>query len=93
VRAVFIVDPSGIIRLIIYYPQEVGRSVDEVVRALSALQFSDANKVSTPENWPKNEFLGEKVIIPPPRNYKDAMERKKKMGKDCYDWWFCTKKV
>ncbi len=93
VRAVFIVDPNGIIRLIIYYPQEVGRSIDEVVRSLTALQFSDSNKVSTPENWPNNEFLGDKVIIPPPRTYKEAMERKKKIGTDCYDWWFCTKKV
>jgi peroxiredoxin (alkyl hydroperoxide reductase subunit C) len=93
VRAVFIVDPNGIIRLIIYYPQEVGRSIDEVVRALTALQYSDSNKVSTPENWPNNEFLGDKVILPPPRTYKEAMARRKKMGADCYDWWFCTKKV
>ncbi len=80
VRAVFIVDPNSIIRLIIYYPQEVGRSIDEVVRSLTALQYSDSNKVSTPENWPNNEFLGDKVIIPPPRTYKEAMERKKKIG-------------
>jgi peroxiredoxin 2/4 len=93
VRSVFIIDPNGKIRLMIYYPQEVGRSVSEILRSLKALQFSDANHVSTPENWPTNDFLGDKVIIPPPSNYKDAMERKKRIGADCYDWWFCTKKV
>ncbi len=95
VRAVFIIDPTGIIRLIIYYPQEVGRSIDEVLRALKALQYTDKNHVSAPENWPNNDFLQDRVIISPPSDYKTAMERKKKVGKgkDCYDWWFCTKKI
>lgn len=93
VRSVFIIDPSSKIRLMIYYPQEVGRSIPEILRSLKALQFSDANHVSAPESWPHNEFLGDRVIIPPPSNYKDAMERKKRIGADCYDWWFCTKKV
>ncbi|MBN1109810.1 MAG: peroxiredoxin [Methanomassiliicoccales archaeon] len=93
VRAVFIVDPKAIIRLIIYYPQEIGRSVNEVVRALKALQFCDEYDLATPENWPDNEFLKDKAILHPARDYKTAMERKKGIGKDCYDWWFCTKKV
>jgi peroxiredoxin 2/4 len=91
VRAVFVVDPSGAIRAMIYYPQEVGRSIDEVVRAVAALQTSDQNKVSMPEGWPKNELIGDEVIIPPPKDVKSAMERKK--GKNCYDWWFCHKKL
>lgn len=93
VRSVFIVDPDAKIRLIIYYPQEVGRSIPEVLRALKALQFADKNHIAAPENWPENEFLGDKVIVPPPQDYATAMQRKKKGGKDCYDWWFCTKKV
>jgi peroxiredoxin (alkyl hydroperoxide reductase subunit C) len=95
VRAVFIIDPTAIIRLIIYYPQEVGRNIDEVLRALKALQYTDKNHVSAPENWPNNDFLQDRVIISPPSDYKTAMERKKKVGKgkDCYDWWFCTKKI
>jgi peroxiredoxin (alkyl hydroperoxide reductase subunit C) len=93
VRAVFIIDPTGKIRLIIYYPQEVGRSIDEILRALKALQYTDKNHVAAPENWPNNSFLKDKVIIPPPSDYKTAMERKKRKGKDCYDWWFCTKKI
>jgi len=93
VRSVFIVDPDAKIRLIVYYPQEVGRSIPEVLRALKALQFADKNHIAAPENWPNNDFLGDKVIVPPPQDYKTAMERKKNGGKDCYDWWFCTKKV
>ncbi|MDD1771831.1 MAG: peroxiredoxin [Methanomassiliicoccales archaeon] len=95
VRAVFIVDPEGKIRLIIYYPQEIGRSINEVLRALKALQYADKNHVAAPENWPNNDFLKDRVIIPAPADYKTAMERKKNVGKgkDCYDWWFCTKKI
>ncbi|NLK26625.1 MAG: peroxiredoxin [Euryarchaeota archaeon] len=93
VRAVFIVDPNGTLRLMIYYPQEIGRSVDEVLRAVKALQVCDKNKVSTPENWPNNAFLGDNVILPPPKDERSAMERKKQMGPACYDWWFCHKKL
>jgi peroxiredoxin (alkyl hydroperoxide reductase subunit C) len=91
VRAVFIMDDKSIIRAMIYYPQEVGRSIDEVVRALEALQTSDAKKVSLPEGWPRNELIGDEVIVPPPRDVKSAMEKKK--GPNCYDWWFCHKKL
>jgi peroxiredoxin (alkyl hydroperoxide reductase subunit C) len=86
VRAVFIVDPDGNLRLMIYYPQEVGRQVDEVLRALKALQTSDKYKVALPENWPNNELIGDKVIIPPASDVKTAEERK--TTEDGYDWWF-----
>ena len=33
VRAVFIVDSEGIIRLILYYSQEIGRNTGEILRA------------------------------------------------------------
>ena len=89
VRAVFIIDPEGLIRLMIYYPQEIGRQVDEVLRALKALQISDANKVALPENWPNNELIGEKVIIPPPKDIATAEERLK--SSEGYDWWFTYK--
>jgi peroxiredoxin (alkyl hydroperoxide reductase subunit C) len=94
-KAVFIVDPEAKIRLIIYYPQEIGRSVNEIMRALKALQFCDKNDLATPENWPNNEFLKDKAILHPARDMKTAMERKKNVGKgkDCYDWWFCTKNI
>ncbi len=89
VRAVFIVDPNGILRLMLYYPQEIGRSVDEVLRAVKALQISDANGVATPENWPNNELVGNHVIIPPASDVQTAEERKNK--ENCFDWWFCHK--
>ncbi|MFW6450347.1 MAG: peroxiredoxin [Nanoarchaeota archaeon] len=91
VRAVFIVDPKGIVRTMIYYPQEVGRNIDEILRTVKALQTSDKNKVACPENWPNNEILGEKVIMPPPQDEKTANERRNQSN--CYDWWFCTKEL
>ncbi|MFW6132091.1 MAG: peroxiredoxin [Candidatus Aminicenantaceae bacterium] len=91
VRAVFIVDDKGIIRLIVYYPQEIGRNMDEFLRAIEALQIADKNKVAVPANWPNNELIKDRVIIPPPTNVTDAKERKKKY--ECYDWWFCHKKL
>lgn len=91
VRAVFIIDPKGIIRLMIYYPQEVGRQIDEVLRALRALQISDINKVAMPENWPNNELIQDKVIIPPPKDVVEAEKRKKVA--EGYDWWFTYKSL
>ncbi len=92
VRAVFIIDPNGIIRLMLYYPQEIGRQIDEILRALKALQISDANKVAMPENWPNNELIKDKVIIPPPKNVDEAMKRKTS-GVEGYDWWFTYKSL
>jgi peroxiredoxin (alkyl hydroperoxide reductase subunit C) len=89
VRAVFMIDPKGIIRLIIYYPQEIGRQVDEVLRALKALQVSDKNKVAMPENWPNNELIGSKVINLPPKDVIAAEDRLTK--EHGYDWWFTYK--
>lgn len=71
VRAVFFIDPSKKIRLIMYYPLNVGRNMDEILRALEALQFSDKHKVAMPLNWKK----GDKVIIPPPKTLAAMEER------------------
>ena len=91
VRAVFIIDPEGIVRLTIYYPQEIGRNMDEVVRAVKALQLSDEKKVAIPAGWPNNELINDKVIIPPATDIKSAKERLEK--ETCFDWWFCYKSV
>ncbi|HOL22655.1 MAG TPA: peroxiredoxin [bacterium] len=96
VRAVFIVDENGKIRLILYYPQEIGRNIDEILRAIQALQISDKNGVATPADWPENELIGSNVIIPPARDVKTAKERLEKAKKGefkCYDWWFCYKEL
>ncbi len=89
VRAVFIVDPEGKVRLIMYYPQEIGRNVDEIVRSVKALQISDENGVAIPAGWPENELISDKVIIPPAMDEESAKKRKDEY--ECYDWWFCYK--
>ncbi len=91
VRAVFIVDPNATIRLIIYYPQEIGRQADEVLRALKALQIADKEKVALPENWPNNEIIGDKVINPPPKDVNEAHKRLK--SAEGFDWWFTYKSL
>lgn len=96
VRAVFIVDDKGILRLIMYYPQEVGRNMDEILRAVKALQTADANSVAIPANWPNNEIMQDKVIVPPAENEEDAKKRleQAKSGEiECLDWWLCYKKL
>ncbi len=89
VRAVFVVDPEGKVRIVLYYPQEVGRNIDEILRAVKALQVSDEKGVAMSANWPENELLEDKLIIPPATDEKTAEERMK--GGQCYDWWFCHK--
>ncbi len=91
VRAVFIVDDGGVIRTIMYYPQEIGRNVDEILRTVEALQASDSTKRAMPENWPNNELFGSDVIIPPASDEKTAKARMKKKG--CVDWWLCHEKM
>ena len=96
VRAVFVVDPEAKLRLMLYYPQEIGRNMDEIVRIVEALQVTDNNKVAAPADWPNNEIIGGNVIIPPPTDVAAAKERleKAKSGEfECYDWWFCHKKL
>jgi peroxiredoxin (alkyl hydroperoxide reductase subunit C) len=91
VRAVFVGDPEGNIRLILYYPQEVGRNMDEILRAVKALQVSDANGVAIPAGWPNNELINDRVIVPPATDEKTA---KKRLGQfDNYDWWFCHRQL
>ena len=91
VRAVFIIDPEGIIRLILYYPQEIGRNMDEILRIVKALQLSDKEGVALPANWPENELIGDEAIIPPATDEETAKERMENY--DCYDWWFCHRKI
>jgi len=91
VRAVFIVDPKSIIRAMLYYPQELGRNFEEILRMVKGLQISDSKGVAIPANWPNNEIIGDSVIIPPPKDVKGAQERLKQY--QGFDWWFCYKKL
>ena len=86
VRATFFIDPEGTLRAMVYYPMSNGRSVDEFLRLLEALQTSDAHGVATPENWRR----GEKVIVPPPQTAEEA-EKRLTEGYETIDWYFCKK--
>ncbi|MHA1212718.1 MAG: peroxiredoxin, partial [Candidatus Heimdallarchaeota archaeon] len=90
-RAVFVVDPEGIIRAMIYYPPEMGRNMDEILRIVEAFQVADKHDVAMPANWPKNELLKDRVIIPPASDVKTAKKRLKEY--ECYDWWLCHKEL
>jgi len=91
VRAVFFVDPKSVIRAILYYPQELGRNMDEFVRMIKGFQIADKEHVAMPANWPNNELIKDRVIIPPASDTNTAEKRVKEY--DCYDWWFCHKKL
>lgn len=93
VRAVFIVDPESKVRLIMYYPQEIGRNMDEVVRAVKALQLSDTEKVAVPAGWPSNELITDNVIVPPANSEEQIQGRLNDKSLECFDWWFCYKKI
>ncbi len=93
VRAVFVIDSEGIIRIILYYPQELGRNMDEIVRVVKAMQISDQHKVALPADWPNNGLIGDHVIIPPAKDVNTAKERLKSKEWECFDWWFCHKKL
>jgi peroxiredoxin (alkyl hydroperoxide reductase subunit C) len=96
VRSVFVVDDKAIVRAIIYYPQEVGRNMREILRLLKALQITDAYGVSTPANWPHNGLIDDAVILPPAAIEKQAKERVRQIeagNLEGFDWWFCHKKL
>ncbi|RKX74031.1 MAG: peroxiredoxin [Spirochaetes bacterium] len=90
VRAVFFIDPKGIIRTIIYYPLSLGRNFDELYRVLIALKAADEFGVATPADWQP----GDDVIIGPAGSCgsaKDRMDGKEDMK--CQDWFFCSRKI
>ena len=82
VRAAFVIDPDGIIRAISWYPMTTGRSVEELLRLLAALQTSDQHGVSTPEGWQP----GDDVLLPCPLT-ADQLFRAQVEGSD---WYFRT---
>ena len=91
VRAVFVIDPKGIIRTIIYYPLSLGRNFDELYRVVIALQTADEFSVATPADWRP----GDEVIVPTAGSCGVAKERMESKAEDtkCYDWFFCTRKL
>jgi len=88
VRCVFIIDPEGKIRAMLYYPLTTGRNMNEILRLIDALQTTDKYKVATPANWNP----GAPVVVPPPTTVEQAEERLKE-GYECKDWYLCMKKL
>ena len=89
VRAVFFIDPAKKIRLIMYYPLNVGRNMDEILRALNALQTSDKYKVAMPLDWKK----GDKVIVPPPKTLDEMQNRIDDDSLEKVDFYLAKKEI
>ncbi|MCJ0978907.1 peroxiredoxin [Rhodococcus sp. ARC_M12] len=91
VRAVFVVDPIGVVRAVIYYPLSTGRNFDEILRLIKALQTADAFDVATPADWRP----GDPVIVPPAGSCGSAADRMDGTDSDvdCQDWFFCTREI
>lgn len=95
VRAVFVVDPKGVVRAVLYYPMELGRNMDEILRMVKGLQTADKG-YAVPANWPNNEIVGDHVIIPPASTVDMIKKRRaqEQAGEiECLDWWLCHKKL
>jgi peroxiredoxin (alkyl hydroperoxide reductase subunit C) len=88
VRAVFFIDPNGMIRLMMYYPMNIGRSMDEIKRVLEALQTSAKNSVSMPLNWKS----GDKVIMPAPKTL-EALDERLASKLEMMDFYLATKQL
>ena len=90
VRAVFVIDPKGVVRTVLYYPLSLGRNFEEIYRIVIALKTADEFSIATPADWQP----GDDVIVPTAGSCgvaKERMESKDEMH--CYDWFFCTKKL
>ncbi|MBP3815875.1 MAG: peroxiredoxin [Firmicutes bacterium] len=90
VRAVFIIDPKGKIRTILYYPLSTGRNFDEIKRIIIALQKADSDACATPADWRP----GDDVIVPTAGSCGVAKERMENQSDEqyCLDWFLCFKK-
>ena len=90
IRAVFIIDPKGIVRLIMYYPASTGRNFDEIKRTVLALQKADKDGVATPADWRP----GDDTIDPNPPTKEELQKRLADPGDDryCLDWYLCFRK-
>ena len=91
VRAVFVIDPEGIVRTVLYYPLALGRNFDVLLRIVKALQTADAFQVALPADWQP----GERDIVPPAGSCGTAKDRMDgaEEGVECVDWFFCTREL
>ncbi|MFG1445872.1 MAG: peroxiredoxin [Thermoplasmatales archaeon] len=88
VRAVFFIDPEGVVRALIYYPASTGRNIDEILRVLDSLTYADSFIIATPANWK----AGDDVIVPQPATLQAAKDRLKDKNLNVKDWFLAIKK-
>ncbi len=89
VRAVFIIDPEGIIRTILYYPMSVGRNLDEIKRIIISLQLHDEIGTATPANWTP----GDDALLGAPLTLEEAEDRKNRDDLEIIEWYLAKKKL
>uniref|UniRef100_A0A7V4AP91 Peroxiredoxin n=1 Tax=Thermus tengchongensis TaxID=1214928 RepID=A0A7V4AP91_9DEIN len=91
VRAVFIIDPNGILRGMLYYPLTTGRNIDEILRFIRALQFTDRTGLNTPADWQP----GDPAIVKPPATLDEvkADEARKAEYTEYKRWYLRLKKA
>ena len=91
VRNVFIIDDTGIIRTILIYPMNIGRYIPEILRTVTALQYSQKTSCMTPANW----IPGNPMIIPPPRTFEELQKRNENIDKNRngMSWYLSFKNV
>jgi peroxiredoxin (alkyl hydroperoxide reductase subunit C) len=84
VRAVFLIDPKGMLRAMLYYPLTTGRPIPEFLRLVDALQMTDAQGVSTPACW----LPGQPVVVPPPQTAQALAEEEARRDQYDYRRWY-----
>lgn len=89
VRCVFFIDPKRTVRAMIYYPLNVGRNFNEIMRVVDALQTADKHGIACPANW----VPGQEVIVPPPQTSDAAEKRMHDREVTATDWYFSKKKI
>lgn len=89
VRCVFFIDPKRVLRAMVYYPLNVGRNFDELMRVIDALQTADKNGVACPANWKP----GDDVIVPAPMTQAAAEARASDKDLQVTDWYLSKKKL
>ncbi len=89
IRAVFVIDPERKLRAMIYYPLNVGRNFDEILRLVDALQAADTHGVACPADWRP----GDKVIVPPPSTTTEAEARANNKEYEVSDWYFSKRDI
>ncbi len=89
VRAVFIIDPTRVIRALVYYPLNTGRNVDEILRLVTALQTTHRFSCVTPANWQE----GDKVLVSPPKTLQEVKESLAKSEYEHKDFYLALKDI